>query len=258
MEQNADGWPEITYQYVMHYFWEPNHLFLKKDEDKLIKATDEAKKHSEKPRRRDLVRERMLAEEVPLNYLLNVLLRLAPAAIRRACLEPFGVDLLDGGLASLVVKTPGEFKGDGLKTQPDVHLESETARVFIEVKVKAILTLQQIEKYVCLHAKLDEPRREAKRRYVLFLVNPNTNSDMLEIEGIQQSILHKITHERIVKQLGHDASEVTFGATTWAKLAETLEKELDRQRGEQTEATEMLEVLIGDFLTDLKKRSLIS
>jgi hypothetical protein len=40
-------------------------------------------------------------------------------------------------------------------------------------------------------------------------------------------------------------------------LARALEKELDRRRGGQTEAAEMLEVLIGDFLADLKTRALI-
>ncbi len=250
MEHHADGWPAITYQYVMHYFWEPDHLFLKKDEDRLNKAIEEAKKKGQKHRRRDLARDRMQAEEVPLNYFLNVLLRLAPASIRRACLEPFGIDLAESGLDSLVLQTPGEFKGVGLKTQPDVHLESETARVFIEVKIKdkTPLTLQQIEKYVQLHNQLDE----AKQRYLLFLVKPNE----LRIAGVRGNFTRDNMGQLLAPHLSPEAGSVTFGYASWAALAQKLTEERGRRQDSSDEAAEMLQILIGDFLADLERREL--
>jgi hypothetical protein len=242
MEQNADGWPEITYRYIEHYYWEPQHLFHKMDSEK-------ANTGGEKPV--EVVYRRLRSQETPLNYLLNILLRLAPAAIRRACLEPFGIDLSDDGLASLVVKTPGEFKGDGLKTQPDVHLESETARVFIEVKVNASLTLQQIKKYVHLHAELNKNGGQAKRPYVLFLVQ----SDELQIPGIESELNHDNVGKVRTTRLAPEANGVTFGLTTWEKFARILSEELDRRQSDQNEAAEMLTTLIGDFLADLNRRA---
>lgn len=258
MDQQPDGWPEITYQYVMHYFWEPNHLFLKKDEEKISDALFEAKKSDKSRRRRDLVLNRMKAEEVPLNYFLNVLLRILPASVRHLCLHPFGVDLSGLGLNSLSLITPDEFnfRDMGLKTQPDVHLESESARVFIEVKANDVtpLTLQQIHKYVRLHTKLDEIGGQVKRCYVLFLVP----SDRLTIDGIGGPFDHDCVGEKITVQLGPEASGITFRSATWKSFAQTLNAELDRRRGEQTEAVEILTTLIGDFLADLKRRKLMT
>ena len=31
MNQLTDGWPELTYRHIEHYFWEPQHLLLRKD-----------------------------------------------------------------------------------------------------------------------------------------------------------------------------------------------------------------------------------
>jgi hypothetical protein len=252
MNQPADGWPEITYQYVMHYFWEPGHLLLMKDRAKIDEEMAKAKLFVPKPRSRDLVHERMKAEEVPLNYFLNVLLRLAPSALRRACMEPFGVDITESGLSHLVVKTPGEYKGTGLKTQPDVHLESETARVFIEVKVDAILTHGQIEKYVRLHEELDRRTDNTKRRYILFLVK----SEELKISGTKQRYCHHDVQRIFPPLFDLKADGITFGSTSWANFARTLQEELDRRLEEQSDSTEMLAVLIGDFLGDLQSRGL--
>jgi hypothetical protein len=71
----------------------------------------------------------------------------------------------DPGLASLVLKTPQGWKF----IQPDVHLESDVSRVFIELKVDARLTLSQLNKYALLHRTLDE-QGGAKRSYILLLV----------------------------------------------------------------------------------------
>lgn len=238
MKQHADGWPELTYRYVEHYYWEPQHLF------RGANTNVSGEKSIEK------VYQRLRSQEVPLNYLLNVLLRIAPSSIRNRCLESFNVDSSDPGLSSLTVKTPWDYA----TIQPDVHLESPTARVFIEVKVKAHLTLKQIDKYVDLHKKLDKDKVNPKSQYVLFLVKP----DLLRLKDIEQSFDHHNTNQALGTMLGPKATGVTFGSTTWANFAMALNKELDLRLGEQSDATEMLTTLIGDFLNDLKSRNLYS
>jgi hypothetical protein len=126
-DQPRDGWPELTYRYVEHYYWEPQHLRPGVQEvDKGLRR-----------------------QEVPLNYFLNVLLRLLPASYRRAVLEPF---VVDPGLDALIQRTPPERD----YVEADVYLESAASRVFIEVKVDAPLRLKQVGKYVRLHEDLNE------------------------------------------------------------------------------------------------------
>ncbi len=163
-------------------------------------------------------------------------------------MEPFGVILSDPGLATLALKTPCDHDF----VQPDVHLESETSRVFIEVKTKAELELKQIKKYVRLHTKLDETGG-AKRAYVLFLVKP----DVLTLADVKQSFTPARAGEGLAALLRPEAGEITFGSTTWAAFAGTLAEEMERRCAEQTESAEMLRALIGDFLADLQTRDLL-
>lgn len=237
MKHHNDGWPELTYRYIEHYAWEPQHLLLTPGGVAQAHGQERIKK----------VYERLRRQEVPLNYLLNVLLRLVPSSVRLACLEPFGLDLTDPGLASLSLRTPL----DDASIQPDVHLESETARVFIEVKVDASLKLSQIRKYAALHAKLDMTC--IKRDYVLFLVKPA----MLALTDIKQSFAHESAGLAIANLLGAEGKDITFGSTTWAEFAKTLQRELALRRTGESEAAEMLVILIGDFLADLKLRHLL-
>ena len=244
MKEHADGWPELTYRYIEHYYWEPQHLFRDANSARIANTNVSGEKSIQQ------VYQRLRSQEVPLNYLLNVLLRLAPSSIRTKCLESFNVDSSDPGLSSLTLKTPCDYDS----IQPDVHLESATARVFIEVKVKAHLTLKQIEKYIGLHEKLNGDNGNRKSQYVLFLVKP----DLLRLKDIEQSFDHHNIHQALATLLGPKAAGVNFGSTTWTNFAMALNKELDQRLGEQSDTTEMLATLIGDFLNDLKLRNLFS
>ncbi|CUS04891.2 protein of unknown function [Candidatus Promineifilum breve] len=238
MKQHDDGWPELTYRYIEHYAWEPQHLLLRPRDLARLRGQARIKE----------VYRRLRHEEVPLNYLLNVLLRLVPSTIRRECLKPFGIGQSDAGLASLTLRTPWDYKN----IQPDVHLESATARVFIEAKVDARLTLEQIKKYVTLHTDLDE-KGGVKQHYVLFLVK----SRSLRITDIKQSFDHESTGSAIPALLDANDGGITFGSTSWSKFGQTLQDELERRRKQEDESNEMLATLIGDFLIDLKTRGLL-
>jgi hypothetical protein len=87
VNQLGDGWPERTYRYIEHYFWEPQHLL--RTERSVAEATARGESRVEAMYRR------LRSQEVPLNYLLNVLLRIVPSSFHCKCLESFRIDLAD-------------------------------------------------------------------------------------------------------------------------------------------------------------------
>jgi hypothetical protein len=240
---DTEGWPELTYGYVMHYFWEPQHL--------THTVASKARAKLRKLKRREAVDELLRSQEVPLNYLLNILLRIGTASLRRTCLAPFGIDLsADAGLTSLTLKKPVATP----TIQPDVQLESESSRVFIELKVDAPLTREQIEKYVARHIELDMAPAIAKRRYLLLLVK----KDPLVLSSASWPS-EKISLNAVGTRLAAlwPDSDVTFGAATWPAFGQALAIELDRRKADGGEAAETFTALIGDFLADLNSRGLV-
>lgn len=240
MVQLTDGWPELTYRYLEHYYWEPQHLIRTKRS--IADAKVRGKSGVEAFYRR------IRSQEVPLNYLLNVFLRIAPSSIRCSCLAPFGIEPVELGRSPIILKTPCELDF----IQADVYLESETARVFIEVKVNARLTLSQIKKYIQLHAELDKEHN--RKHYILFL----SKRDTVTLSDAKLSFNHETARPVLADALGPDGEGVTFGSATWTAFAQNILHELDNRRDETGEAAEMLDVLIGDFLSDLSTRKLIS
>jgi hypothetical protein len=64
---------------------------------------------------------------------------------------------------TLELKFPSETKF----TQPDVLIESDEARIFIEVKVDSGVKLEQVQKYALLHATMNIQKK--RRPYLMFL-----------------------------------------------------------------------------------------
>lgn len=241
MTTSNDGWPEITYRYVTHYFWEPQHLLRTASS---ITAGQVSGQKTE-----DIVYRKLRTQEVPLNYLVNILLRIAPSALRCSILELFGTDMNDQGLASLVLKTPREWKF----IQPDVHLESDTSRVFIELKIDAQLTLSQLNKYVLLHQTLNE-QAGTKRSYVLLLVKQRR----IVLADAKKRFACTDAATVIPRMIDPGRPQPVFGATTWDAFGRKLGEELDRRKDDNSEAAEMLAVLINDFLSDMASKGLFS
>ncbi len=239
--RDEGAWPELTYRYVKHYFWEPQHLGLTDASRRAIEASGK--------RREAVVDARLRKQEVPLNYLLNVLLRILPASYRKALLPAFGVDsAADPGLDALALRFPVDLES----MSADVQLESETSRVFIEVKVDAPLGLPQLEKYIAGHRTLDLQAGHVTRHYLLLLVK----KDLLRLKGVAKAIpLDDVPHD-LAGRLGADAAGVTFGAASWPQFAASLAALRDSRRGVSPDLDEMLNTLIGDFLQTLREREL--
>ena len=133
-------WPELMYRFIEHYKWEPQHL------EGTVEEFDA----------------RIRRQEVPLNFMLNMLLRCSSAVTIASMLEAFQ-PYYQHAVANLELKFPWEAKS----VQPDVRLESNNVRIFIEVKVDAAIKIDQVRKYLLLHRKMDE-RFGKKEPYVFF------------------------------------------------------------------------------------------
>ena len=77
-------WPEQLYRYVEHYFWEPQHLLKTEKARRRAESRGEGKKETFYR----LIR----SQEVPLNFTLNLVLRIVPSSVKVAFLQQFNAD----------------------------------------------------------------------------------------------------------------------------------------------------------------------
>jgi hypothetical protein len=219
-------WPELLYRFIEHYKWEPQHL----------KAHD--------------FDARMRRQEVPLNFMLNLLLRCSTPETISFLLRAFEPKhpILDDDLELMF---PWETKA----TQPDVRLEGTHSRIFIEVKVDASIKLDQARKYANLHREMDE-RFGAKSHYLLFLTKRNfENVWRPRPTAGNFKDVHSFIGTQLSAPIGRDgsaASSVKCSATTWAIFAnglKTLRFSLNEDRLVERR-------IASDFLSDLQARGL--
>ncbi len=242
---SARPWPELIYRLVEHYKWEPAHLCRGKG---VAVFYEKIRRH-----------------EVPLNFLLALVFALLPADTILDLLVPFG--LPQGSLEGEDLRL--RFPLDAGYTQPDMILASENCRVFIELKWNARIKLDQVQKYLLLHADLDASEG-LKRPFLLFLTRDGFRhswrprgefgeelrvADFLRARvaasqgpGNIPARLRQVAADRYVTV----TREVTYGFTVWREFAGLLElilTRLEEEGGRQTEGA-----VIGGFLRDLARR----
>lgn len=257
---DRNTWCEHLYRYVEHYRWEPQHL-----QDPKVSHHEEVTASFYR---------RIREQEVPLNFLMNLLLRTIPLEMRWGLLR-LGFEDAQPRSGELLATLYGE---DQVFTQPDCLLETQQRRFFIELKVTAQPKFEQIRKYVHLHAHLDEVEGE-KEPYLLF-VSPKPieqqwakgrERELIQQRGLEaaaqelfegeQPPLKRVVrffggetherHEEHMRRFSRAFSRVRLGATTWTQVASELERQVDRREGE---LREVLDALVGDFLIDLGRR----
>ena len=257
-------WPEQLYRYVEHYFWEPQHLL------KTEKARRRAKSRGEG--KIEAFYRLIRSQEVPLNFTLNLVLRIVPSSVKVAFLQQFHADHAPLRISGLEL-LHGE---DQPFTQPDVLLQTKTHRFFVELKVKGSTTINQIEKYAQLHAhlnRLDSPRKP----YLYFLTpglidhgwKPKKERSLLVRDGLQafarqELKQHKPSLKKLTKTIGPASEEsydlviesLRIGHATWQMIGDCLCSERDNRVEYGGEIEEMMNSLIGDFLIDLEARGL--
>ena len=257
-------WPEQLYRYVEHYFWEPQHL---------IKTQDSARSARRRGERNIEAFYRLIrSQEVPLNFALNLVLRVVPTGVKVAFLRQFYVNR-----PPLRIVQPQLLHAeDHPFTQPDMLLQTKSQRFFVELKVSGSASTNQIEKYARLHAHLD--RLDAPREpYLCFLTpgpiergwRPGLERPLLVRQGLQRFARNALKHRQpSFKQLtetigpspgasyGAVIESIRIGHARWQTIGDCLNSERDRRDRQGGEISDVMNALIGDFLTDLEARGL--
>jgi len=176
---------------------------------------------------------------------------------------------LESELASQTfeLKFPSETKF----TQPDVRIESDEVRVFIEVKVDSTVKLEQVQKYVLLHATMNI--QEKKRPYLMFLTKypfpewwspskdraSSTDVHSFLTEGLAKvqgfDFLKRDPEEAVLKEYGEVIRSIKFGAHTWRSLGNHL-KVLSVALAENPDREIEVRVF-DDFLSELWQRRFV-
>lgn len=231
-------WPEFVYRLIEHYKWEPQHL-------------------------RGTVAEfdtRMRRQEVPLNFLFNILLRWLSSDAIKGLLNRFcPANDVSGPLG---VERLWEAKF----AQPDVRIESPCSRILIEVKVDAVTKLEQLQRFLLLHAEMNA-RFGEKRPYLFFLTKNGLSKcwqprGELKSDVNVQDSLRRLSEVALPESLGRRAlkeasasyedvrTRITYGAATWSAIGMFL-RELGINVGDSINRR-----AIEDFVSELHKRGL--
>ena len=238
----SQPWPEVLYRFVEHYRWEPHHLCLGQPIEAFYR--------------------RIRRQEVPLNFALDLLLAwLSPETIR-SLLVPFG---LPGDCLGGEVLRPC-FPLDVGYTQPDVSLLSDRHRVFIELKWNAQVTLEQVQKYLLLHADLDGSDGH-RQPFLLFLTKDafwrswkprgdiGADADpgeylkaVLPTSRLPGGLSERVTNEAYRAVIG----TVTFGFVAWRAFAAHLVGQVIPQLDAAGRVAEHAAVV--GFAADLRRR----
>ena len=217
--------------------------------------------------------------EVSLNIPFNILIRLLPTSIKKEMLNLFFKDQVEPENIKLV-----NFYGivgymDGL-TQPDVALSSEDSNIFIELKINAPITLQQVTKYFLAHLFWNEKEDKTKKHYLLFLGKDSLKKqwapkerNLIFSDGDDNIVdLHNFLIKRDISESESDlkgrykkqvsenkekfkqiCENTIIGWSSWKEIGDLLK---EKSNGLDPVRDETVKILIEDFLDELKERKL--
>jgi hypothetical protein len=247
------AWPELIYRLVEHYKWETQHLC----------RGQPASEFYAKIRR----------HEVPLNFLFSILLRLADSVTISNLLKTFVVPGEAADFNAAEVAYPWTPTPEYI--QPDIRIETPMARVFVEIKVGSSIKLEQVQRYLLLHAEMNmSDSFGPKKPYLLFLTkdefgknwSPATQRagsehvdsfirDKIDMEMNSALQFYKSKNERILAEYEAVKKHVMYGATNWKSVAAYL-AEIRAESGAGLRKSEVR--IYDDFLADLEVRGLTS
>jgi hypothetical protein len=242
----SNNFSDLLYRFIAHYKWEPQHL------------SGSVKEFEDRARQ----------QEVPLNFLLNAFLRFSSSTTIESLLNEGGFVGSELAPRTLELKFPSETKF----TQPDVLIESDEARVFIEVKVDSTVKLEQVQKYALLHATMNIVKK--KRPYLMFLTKHQfpewwrpskecaSSTDvhsflagrLAEAQGFD--FLKRIPDEFILREYEEVRRNIKFGAHTWSSFGHHLQA-LSADLAKNSEREVEVRV-IDDFVSELRQRGFVA
>lgn len=246
-EKPLRAWPELIYRLVEHYKWEPQHLYAGQSRERFYEG--------------------IRKQEVPLNYLFCLFLRLSQSGTIREILRRFELDAEHPDFADVQL----EYPSDQGYTQPDIRLESAKARIYIEVKVDSKVDLAQVQKYLYLHAEMNMRDAHPKKPYLLFLTRDefpkcwdlkDRDAEANDIvtfisERIKDDTLPKTFPSKFKNSQNTIAAyksvleNIRYGATTWQSIGNCLKKCQAKIGKHQIDFR-----IHEDFLADLNRREL--
>ena len=138
-ESTASEWPDQSewpdeYENILEfYFWEPQHLnrFSPPAERRLPLNT---------------VFERLRVKEVPLNHLFTIFFSLAPAALSARLISAIAPGITCNSAYLINIPRVRRSKLPGI-CQPDLVFMADARTVFLELKIRARTSIEQILKY---------------------------------------------------------------------------------------------------------------
>jgi hypothetical protein len=157
MADSEEFWTAEYQNILEFYFWEPQHLNRVSPAKELRRPVDD-------------VIGRLMKREVPLNHLLNIFFRLAPDGLigRWVASALPSFELGPARLTNTIEFRRSQAYG---ACQPDIWLEGTSRRCFVELKVDAKGSLQQVFKYALLAKILD--REYGVKPAALVLMGPS-------------------------------------------------------------------------------------
>jgi hypothetical protein len=244
---DSQGWPSLIYRFIEHYKWEPQHLYPGKPAA--------------------IFHQGIRRQEVPLNLIFSLLLRFSRSEVIFETLKLFGFP------SHRIPKSLHlEYPWESNYTQPDIRIESETDRIFIEAKVSATTKLEQLQKYLLLHAEMDT--KFGKKAPYLFFLSKNEFRDcwrprrdyettenistFLRRKSLETDLPAKLRTKvdaRIVKQFESVRNAIQFGSATWSDVGNRLKAICEQRTSSASQDTELQ--AIREFLDDLEKRELL-
>lgn len=159
-----DTWIDEYDNVLEVLFWEPQHI---------------GRQGGSSGKNFDAVRAASHAKEVPLNHLLNYFFRLAPGAMLSRLIGSLAPSLTADHLS---LRSPTGFRTHDV-CQPDIWLSGRDVNVFIELKVKAALTFDQVQRYVIFAA---EVARDPGPIHLVMLSPSGSFPVMAQIDGLRQ------------------------------------------------------------------------
>lgn len=237
MSIDRNSWPEFVYRFVEHYYWERQHL-----------GPNLAAFHR-----------KIRSQEVPLNFLFNILLYALSPAATRSLLSMTGVVASRGAVLDVQNAQDASF------TQADVQLDSPRERVFIELKVRARTGIEQAQKYALLHAKLAFSDLEPKAPSLLFITEKafarhwaparkapadgEALANALAVEPLAERLSRNPEARSLEKIYRALCSDLRVSFVTWQQIG-------DHLLGCSSPGVETQEAFVRDFLADLSRRGL--
>jgi len=249
------SWLETYYTALEFYYWEPQHLGLKKNPDAKLDS-------------RDKVVERLRTLEVTLNHALDQFLRLAPNGLRnelfgsvfgRSFLHPFHMH--------------GRHVDDDFDLlaamQPDVLFESDADVVSIEMKIHAKSSVSQVLKYALLGLAV-EMKRQAPRRHSLLMLGRGSfaglwNEHFPNVAELRSAVAAADPHAFLqgqpsrfrphIEQFTRIVQELHVEWLPYRQLADLLRAAYPRD-DDASHGAEVYRKLITGMLTELSVRQL--